>query len=178
MIDLQYFERSDIEQLINWIPSAEFALQWGGPAFQYPLTEEQLEKYLEQANKEDSDTYIYKVIDQDLQKVIGHISLGKVDRVHRSARVGKVLVGSPEVRGKGIGFEMMKAILTIAFEELKLHKVTLGVFDFNTSAIRCYENAGFVREGFLRDARKNGDEYWNLIEMGVLENEWRGLIKR
>lgn len=54
---------------------------------------------------------------------------------------------------------MMKAILTIAFEELKLHKVTLGVFDFNTSAIRCYENAGFVKEGFLRDARKNGDEY-------------------
>lgn len=77
MIELQYFERFNIEQLINWIPSAEFALQWGGPGFQYPLTEEQLEKYLEQANKEDSDTYIYKVIDQDLQKVSGHISLGE-----------------------------------------------------------------------------------------------------
>ncbi|AOH56775.1 GNAT family N-acetyltransferase [Peribacillus muralis] len=177
MIELQYFERSNIEQLINWIPSAEFTLQWGGPAFQYPLTSEQLEKYLEEANKEDSDTYIYKVIDQESQKVIGHISLGRVDRVHKSARVGKVLVGSSEVRGKGIGSEMMKAVLTIAFEELKLHKVTLGVFDFNASAIRCYENAGFVREGFLRDARKNGDEYWNLIEMGILENEWREINK-
>ena len=177
MIELQYFERSNIKQLINWIPSAEFALQWGGPAFQYPLTEEQLEKYLEQANKEDSDTYIYKVIDQGLQKVIGHISLGRVDRVNKSARVGKVLVGSPEVRGKGIGSEMIKAVLIIAFEELGLHKVTLGVFDFNTSAICCYENAGFVREGFLRDARKNGDEHWNLIEMGILKNEWREMNK-
>lgn len=177
MIELQYFERSNIKQLINWIPSAELALQWGGPAFQYPLTEEQLEKYLEQANKEDSDTYIYKVIDQGLQKVIGHISLGRVDRVNKSARVGKVLVGSPEVRGKGIGSEMIKAVLIIAFEELGLHKVTLGVFDFNTSAICCYENVGFVREGFLRDARKNGDEYWNLIEMRILENEWREMNK-
>ncbi|MFJ7755445.1 GNAT family N-acetyltransferase [Peribacillus muralis] len=177
MIELQYFERSNIEQLINWIPSPEFTLQWGGPAFQFPLTSEQLEKYLEEANKEVSDTYIYKVIDQESQKVIGHISLGRVDRVHKSARVGKVLVGSSEVRGKGIGSEMMKAVLTIAFEELKLHKVTLGVFDFNASAIRCYENAGFVREGFLRDARKNGDEYWNLIEMGILENEWREINK-
>lgn len=35
------------------------------------LTKEQLENYLEQANKEDSDTYIYKVVDRDLQKVIG-----------------------------------------------------------------------------------------------------------
>jgi len=173
MIELQYFVHSDMRQLINWVPSAEFTLQWGGPAFQYPLTEEQLEKYLKQANNDDSDTYIYKVIDLNLQKVIGHISLERVDRVNKSARVGKVLIGSPEVRGKGIGSKMIKATLTIAFEELKLHKVSLGVFDFNKSAIRCYENAGFVREGFLRDARKNGNEYWNMIEMGILENEWR-----
>ncbi len=172
MIELQHFECSDIQQLINWIPSAEFLLQWGGPSFQYPLTKQQLEKYLKHANEEDSDTYIYKVIDHDMQQVVGHISLGKVDRVNQSARVGKVLVGSSEVRGKGIGCEMMKAILTIAFEELKLHKVTLGVFDFNTSAIHCYEKSGFVREGLLRDARKNGDEYWNLIEMGILKDEW------
>lgn len=33
IIELQYFERNDIEQLINWIPSAEFLLQWGGPVF-------------------------------------------------------------------------------------------------------------------------------------------------
>lgn len=28
-------------------------------------------------------------------------------------------------------------------------------------------------EGLLRDYRKNGDEYWNLWEMGILENEWQ-----
>ncbi len=105
--------------------------------------------------------------------MIGHISLGRVDRVNKSARIGKVLVGSSQYRGKGIGAEMVKAVLAIAFEEMQLHKVTLGVFDFNASAIRCYEKVGFVQEGLLRDARKNGDEYWNLIEMGILEDEWR-----
>lgn len=131
MIELAYFERSDIEQLISWIPSASFTLQWAGPAFQYPLTVSQLENYLQNANKEDSDTYIFKVIDQDTKQVIGHISLGRVDRVNKSARIGKVLVGSSQYRGKGIGAEMVKAVLAIAFNELKLHKVTLGVFDFN-----------------------------------------------
>lgn len=178
MIELAYFERSDIEQLISWIPSASFTLQWAGPAFQYPLTVSQLEKYLQNANKEDSDTYIYKVIDQHTKQVIGHISLGKVDRVNKSARIGKVLVGSSQYRGKGIGAEMVKTILAIAFDELKLHKVTLGVFDFNVSALRCYEKVGFVQEGLLRDARKNGDEYWNLIEMGILEDEWRMMYKK
>jgi RimJ/RimL family protein N-acetyltransferase len=46
------------------------------------------------------------------------------------------------------------------------------VFDFNLSVIACYEKAGFIKEGLLRDSRKNDDEYWNLWEMSILENEW------
>ena len=52
---------------------------------------------------------------------------------------------------------MMMEILKIAFDELQLHRVSLGVFDFNHSAIACYEKVGFVKEGLLRDARKMGD---------------------
>jgi RimJ/RimL family protein N-acetyltransferase len=98
--------------------------------------------------------------------------LGKIDRKNKSARVGKVLVGDKNTRGKGIGQQMIKEILKIAFDELQLHRVSLGVFDFNVSAIACYEKAGFIKEGLLRDSRKNGDEYWSLWEMSILENEW------
>lgn len=172
MIELQYFERSDFQQLISWIDSPQFLLQWSGPAFDYPLTEEQLEKYIENANKEESDTLVYKVIDQETGDVIGHISLGKIDRKNNSARIGKVLVGNQDVRGKGIGQQMIKAILKIAFDQLHLHRVSLGVFDFNTSAIACYEKAGFIKEGLHRDSSKNEDEYWSLWEMSMLEDEW------
>lgn len=98
--------------------------------------------------------------------------MGKIDRKNRSARVGKVLVGDKNARGKGIGRQMIREILKIAFDDLHLHRVSLGVFDFNVSAISCYEKAGFVKEGLLRDSRKNGDEYWSLWEMSILENEW------
>ncbi|MFS0883495.1 GNAT family N-acetyltransferase, partial [Metabacillus niabensis] len=47
------------------------------------------------------------------------------------------------------------------------------LLDFNLSAIACYEKAGFIKEGLLRDSRKNGDEYWSLLEMSILENEWQ-----
>lgn len=110
--------------------------------------------------------------------MIGHISLGNVDRINESARIGKVLIGPSESRGNGYGTQLMLAALTFAFEELNLHKVTLGVFDFNTSAIKCYEKVGFKKEGLLRDARKNGDEYWNLIEMGILESEWKSVSEK
>ncbi len=172
MIELKYFDRSDFEQLIGWIDSPSFLLQWGGPAFEFPLTTSQLERYIENANRKDSETFIYKVIECETHKVIGHISLGKIDRKNRSARIGKVLVGNKHVRGKGIGQQMIKGILSIAFDDLHLHRVSLGVFDFNLSAIACYEKAGFNKEGLLRDSRKNGDEYWSLWEMSILENEW------
>ncbi|AZU64560.1 GNAT family N-acetyltransferase [Neobacillus mesonae] len=173
MIELKYFDRSDFKQLIDWIDSPQFMLQWSGPTFEYPLTESQLEKYIENANSENAEAMIYKVIESETGKVIGHISLGRIDQKHKSARIGKVLIGDQSVRGKGIGQQMINEILKIAFEELHLHRVSLGVFDFNTSAITCYEKAGFIKEGLLRDSSKNGDEYWSQWEMSILENEWQ-----
>ncbi|MGR3763022.1 GNAT family N-acetyltransferase [Rossellomorea sp. NS-SX7] len=176
MFKLEYFGRTDFDQLIEWSDSPSFLLQWAGPGFHYPLDHQQLERYIENANHEQADRLIYKVIDTGTGRTIGHISLGKIDRRNRSARIGKVLVGDRETRGKGIGRKMITDILHIAFDELGLHRVSLGVFDFNTSAIACYEKAGFKKEGLLRDARKNGDEYWSMWEMGVLEEEWRGKV--
>lgn len=172
MVELKVFEKADFKQLIDWIDSPEFLLQWGGPAFEYPLTEQQLEKYIENANNNNADILVYKVTEKDTGVTIGHISLGKIDRKNKSARVGKVLVGDKHVRGKGIGRLMINEILKMAFDELHLHRVSLGVFDFNISAIACYEKAGFIKEGLLRDSRKNGDEYWSLWEMSILEDEW------
>jgi RimJ/RimL family protein N-acetyltransferase len=178
MIELKYFERSDFKQLIDWIDSPEFLIQWSGPAFTYPLNDKQLEKYIENANNENAETLVYKVMDIEMGEVIGHISLRNIDRKNKSARMGKVLVGNKNSRGKRIGQQMIKEILNIAFDQLQLHRVSLGVFDFNISAITCYEKAGFIKEGLLRDFRKNGDEYWSLWEMSILENEWLKTLEK
>jgi len=47
---------------------------------------------------------------------------------------------------------MVDAVLAIGFDEIGLHRIDLGVFDFNTRAIRCYEKCGFVQEGLAREA--------------------------
>lgn len=172
MIELHYFDHSHIPLLMSWVDTPEFLLQWAGPAFHYPLTEQQIEEYIENANTDRSNSFIYSVFLKETGEVIGHIALSNIDRVHKSARVGKVLIGDPHVRGKGIGNLMMKEVLKIAFEHLHLHRVSLGVFDFNQSAIACYEKAGFKKEGLLRECRKIGNQYWSLWEMSMLSHEW------
>ncbi|GGN91438.1 GNAT family N-acetyltransferase [Saccharibacillus kuerlensis] len=173
MITLEYFEPADFNQLMEWMEDEAFLLQWSGPQFKYPLTSDQLLDYVHDANdKITSSRFIYKAVEEETGQFVGHISLGNVDRYNRSARIGKVLLGRDH-RGKGYGRQMINSVLHIGFEEFNLHRISLGVFDFNTSAVNCYEGAGFVREGLIRDARRYQDTYWNLIEMSILEEEWR-----
>lgn len=172
MIRLEYFTEDDFDLLFSWVKDLSFLHQWAGHSFHYPLTHSQLYEYIEGANQPYANKYIYKVIEQSSEAIIGHISIGKIDRKNDSARIGRVLIGDSNYLGKGIGTEMVRECTRIIFEELDLNRASLGVFDFNQPAIRSYEKAGFIQEGKLRQARKFGEEYWSLIEMSMLKEEW------
>ena len=177
MIRLEYFGRSDFKQLISWIDSEELLMNWSGNMFRFPLTEESLEWYIEDTNVlPKSEAYIYKAVDEN-DRVVGHISLGGISEKNRSARISRVLVGSSEERGKGVCYEMVKAVLKIGFTELGLHRIALGAYDTNKSAIRCYEKAGLKIEGIHRDVLLYKNNYWSMIEMAMLESEWAALNK-
>ncbi|MBD3306469.1 GNAT family N-acetyltransferase, partial [candidate division KSB3 bacterium] len=172
-IVLEPFTDADIDRLIGWIPSAEFLLQWAGPVFTYPLTRAQLRKHLAKTAGAEPATLMFKAVLPETATPVGHCELVNINRSHGFATVGRVLVGPPNLRGKGLGTQMMRALLSIAFDELALHRVDLVVFDFNTSAIRCYQRLGFQLEGVLREARRCEDAYWNLCVMSLLESEWQ-----
>ena len=175
MIRLEYFTKEDFQQLINWIHDEHLLTNWAGSLFRFPLTESSLDWYLEDANVlGQSDVFIYKAIDIATEEVVGHISLGGISRKNRSARISRVLVGNTAARGKGYCTAMIKAVLKVGFDELKLHRITLGAYDFNKSAIRCYEKAGFSIEGVNRDVLQYKEgEFWSLVEMSILKHEWR-----
>lgn len=173
MIRLEYFEKSDFKQLIEWIGDEHLLTNWAGSLFRFPLNERSLDWYIENSNDiEKSDVLIYKVIESTSNTIVGHISLGSINRSEGSARITRVLVGNTTLRGRGICQGMMKAILKIGFEEMGLHRISLGVYDFNVAALGCYEKVGFVRDGLMRDVKKFNGGYWSLVEMSMLEDEW------
>jgi RimJ/RimL family protein N-acetyltransferase len=176
MVVLEHFERNDFEQLMEWITDDELLMNWSGSLFSYPLTQKSLEWYIEDVNDiNNSDAFIYKAVDTTTGNTVGHVSLGGISRKNRSGRISRVLVGSNSNRGKGCCQEMVKAVLKIGFEDLKLHRISLGVYDFNTAAIRCYQKSGFITEGTTRDVLLFKGKWWSLIEMSILEDEWRNL---
>ncbi len=174
MIRLEYFDSNDINQLIEWIHSEELLINWAGSTFNFPLTQKSMQWYLKDTNNpQSSDAFLYKVIDQQTNEAVGHISLGGISRKNRSARISRVLIGSSQHKGKGYCKDMIKAVLKFGFEELKLHRISLGVYDFNTAAIKCYQAAGFSVDGNMRDILFFKNHFWSLVEMSILEDEWQ-----
>jgi len=147
--------------------------RWCGSLFSFPLTHSSLSWYIKDNNEPgESDAYIYKAVDLDSNKTVGHISLGGISWKNKSARITRVLVGD-EYQGKGHCCTMTREIIKIGFETLDLHRISLGVYSTNAAAVKCYEKAGMMQEGMHRDVFLYKGEYWSMIEMSILQSEWK-----
>jgi RimJ/RimL family protein N-acetyltransferase len=174
MIRLEHFGRSDFEQLMAWIDTEELLMNWAGSLFSFPLTQASLEWYIRDTNDPaSSEAMVYKAVDTATGATVGHISLGSLSAKNRSGRITRVLV-APGHKGKGYCCQMVKALLKIGFEQLRLHRISLGVYDFNTAALKCYQKAGMIIEGTNRDCLLYEGKWWSSVEMSMLEGEYLG----
>ncbi|MCP3926395.1 MAG: GNAT family N-acetyltransferase [Desulfobacterales bacterium] len=154
MIKLCKFESTDISKLLEWIPDARFLLQWAGPKYIFPLNRDQLMMELDGTKGHQPSHFMFKSIYTADKKTVGHIELMAVDYNKRTARLGRVLIGPNEMRSKGYGNQMIHDALKFGFEILNLNEIDLGVFDFNSSAIKCYQKIGFRKYEIRQNARK------------------------
>lgn len=176
MIRLELFEPADFQQLIEWVNTEELLIKWSGTLFSFPLTIASLEWYIEDSNiPQKSDAFTYKAVDTETGETVGHISLGGLSWKNRSARISRVLVGKSTEQRRGICQAMTKAVLKIGFQDLGLHRIGLGVYQNNEAAIQCYQKCGMVVEGISRDILWFNNSYLSMIEMAILEDEWRAL---
>ena len=176
MIVLEPFTAHDFTQLMEWVDDERLMKEWCGSMFSFPLSESGLTWYVKGSNNlNDPDVFIYKAVETATGITVGHISLGGISTRDRAGRITRVLVGKSTERRRGICQGMVKALLRIGFEDLKLHRISLGVYDFNLAAIKCYLKCGFQQEGLMRDVVRHGEDYWSLVEMGILEDDWRAL---
>jgi len=176
MIRLEPFTSADFQQLIHWINTEELLIKWSGTLFSFPLTTSSMEWYVQDTNiPNESDAFVYKAVDSETGETVGHISLGGISWKNRSSRISRVLVDTT-IQGKGICQQIIKAALKIGFEELGFHRITLGVYENNKAALNCYLKSGFKVEGVSRDILWYKDAFVSMIDMAILEDEWKAYL--
>jgi RimJ/RimL family protein N-acetyltransferase len=125
----------------------------------------------EEMEKETVNFAFFMIQKLEDDRPIGFIDLGYRNWHTGNAWVG-IGIGERDSWGKGYGTDAMRLILRYAFDELNLHRVSLGVFEFNPRAMRSYEKAGFTVEGRERAAIHRDGRRWDVILMGILRSEW------
>ncbi len=126
----------------------------------------------EDAEKDPPPEYFFAILTLDDQKLIGFTVLMHVSWNNADCMVA-IGIGERDQWGKGYGTDAMKVVLRYAFSELNLHRVTLGVFEYNLRAIRSYEKIGFMVEGRIRKQLDRDGKRWDMIHMGILREEWK-----
>ena len=134
-------------------------------------SEKKMKEYIEKdMDANPPKEYFFQVRELTEDKLIGFVGLFPI-WAHGNSWVG-IGMGEPEYRGKGYGTDAMRLALRFAFMELNLHRVTLDVFEYNPRAIRSYEKAGFQHEGRQREVLFRNGKRWDVLEMGILREEW------
>ncbi len=164
-------EESDAEAISTWEIDNGF-LRLMDSSAAVPRTASQIAAWIKQTNT--ANTFRFGIRTNDTNRLLGTLSIGGIEWNHQ---VGEISIGIGEVQNQGQGFgrEAMNLGLDFSFLELNLHRVTIGVFEYNDGAIHLYESLGFQHEGGLREYLHRDGRRYDMLLMGLLRPEWEAL---
>ena len=137
MLTLRPYRPEDAETVLSWCEDERAFYQWtAGVLGPWPLSAAAF-AFVER---------LTPFIAEAAGRPAGFFTLRRPEPEKNELRFGFVIL-DPALRGRGLGKEMLRLGLDCAFGPAGAEAVTLGVFENNPRAYRCYLAAGF-REVF------------------------------
>lgn len=133
---LQKYNHTYFTTIQSWITDGDFLFQFAGPDWEFPLTQKQLDNYIEQNP--------HKQLYIGLHAENTPVAFGEIIfQGHYSPRLGRLLVGGAENRGKGYGQKFIRCLINECSIVSNSKKIFLYVLEKNLLAINCYLKVGF-----------------------------------
>lgn len=136
-----------------------------------PMAWETLEEWYKRAINE-TKTVAFTVYDRSTQDPVGYTMLVNINYHHRIADFD-IIIGDKSKWGQGIGTEATALTVDYGFVALGLHNIMLTVRSFNQAGVRAYEKAGFREFGRRKEARRFGEQAYDLIYMECLATNFQ-----
>lgn len=123
------------QQLIGvfrWFKSQRSVLYWAGPGVVYPL---QVKRFKQQSKYAEYHSFVFNQARQLL-------AFGQISERFGYCHLSRIVV-APAHRGRGVGNQLIAALLDEGQSKLSLSRASLLVLKDNKSAIKLYEKIGF-----------------------------------
>ena len=108
---------------------------------------------------------------KESEQFVAQLYIGLVDRDVNEFGIG--YFADVEHEGKGYVTEAVKSVVKMLFEKIHAHRISIETDDTNLRSIAVAERCGFVKEGHIRENKKNPDgTYSGTVYYGLLKNEF------
>jgi RimJ/RimL family protein N-acetyltransferase len=115
---------------------------------------------------------VFSVVELASDELAGDALLWGVDQHNRSAHLGIAL--RPSYRGRGLGTDVVRVLCRYGFETRGLQRLQVDTLADNEAMLRSATQAGFTREGVLRQADWVNGAFLDEVILGQLAAEWFG----
>jgi len=166
-IYLRPIDMTDMDKFFRWFNDPKLRRFLLLP---FPITRMAEKEFIGRVTKL-KDGVVLSIVVRKGDRLIGNVSLFKIDTVSRKAELG-VAIADLSMARKGFGTEAIGLVLEYAFRTLNLHRVWLNVHEFNSGARKAYLSLGFVEEGRQRQSYYWDGKYHDDILMGILRDGW------
>lgn len=155
------FARKHLEKSFDWANDPELSVLMGRAR---PITEAEHEQWFANLHQQ-KDGVFFSIESLDTAEHIGNVWLWNIDLLHRKAEL-RIILGSREHIGRGMGSEAISLASDYAFDVLNLHKIYAYVLSINERAKHSFEKVGFFVEGILKEDRFSRGSYIDVFLLG------------
>jgi RimJ/RimL family protein N-acetyltransferase len=114
----------------------------------------------------------FAIVERASGRAVGSTRFLDIQRAHRALEIGWTWIGAPWQRTP-INTECKLLLLTHAFDDLGVHRVTLKTDARNERSQRAIERIGATREGVVRRHRICWDgSVRDSVYYGIVDEEW------
>lgn len=169
---LQEITANDIEAIhrLQSIPEVDEFNTLGIPE-SIEETKKIMQPAFDAQKKHPRSSYTWKIVLKESDEFIG---LAGFFLSNDKFRLGEIYYKlDPEFWGKGYATEVAKRLITLGFEDFKLHKVEAGVATKNSKSIKVLEKAGMTREGLRRKILPIRGEWLDNYHYAIVEDDPR-----
>ncbi len=164
-LTLRPFESADVDEVFEYARDREFGRFLAVPV---PYTRDDAARYVAIQIAADWSKLASLAITHR-GSVVGGIDL-RIDPPERNAGMGFSL--ARPLWGQGLVTEAAAAVIGLAFEGYRLHKVWAHADVRNRASWRVMEKLGMTREGLLREHHMVRDEPGDMYSYGILRSDW------